>query len=75
MKPKNEGGWWGRQSTDNRNALLIAAAVLLAVFIFCFCTRYEMMSTGKGFAYMYDRITGQTWYYMADEYFPCKPGK
>jgi hypothetical protein len=62
--------WWEQQITYSGGAVLIAAVVLFAVFIACFCNRYHMVPGEKG-VYMYNGITGQTWYVWGNTYFPC----
>jgi hypothetical protein len=49
---------------DSANVLIIAGAILLAVIIFCFGTRYQIVGTGEkdiGVSFRLDRITGKTW--------------
>lgn len=47
---------------------LLALAVILAVIIYCFGTRYKMVGTGKGAGYIYNRITGACWLVYGDKY-------
>ena len=51
---------------EHLNAIIIAVAILLAVVIYCFGTRYRIVAAGAGEAsvssgYIVDRITGETW--------------
>ncbi len=50
--------------SETKNVLIVVAAILLAVVIYSFGTRYQMVATStpdKHYAYMYDRFTGKTW--------------
>jgi hypothetical protein len=47
--------------SETKKSLIIAATVLLAVVIFCFGTRFQMMAAAQSFIYIYDRITGRIW--------------
>jgi branched-subunit amino acid ABC-type transport system permease component len=46
---------------DLANVLIIAVAILLAVIIYCFSTRYQIKTTSgeQGNAYVLDRMTGK----------------
>lgn len=57
--------------SGTKNILIIAATVLLAVVIFCFGTRYQMVGAAAEHTndnYIYDRMTGRVWAVNADEY-------
>jgi hypothetical protein len=52
---------------ETTNTIILAVAILLAVVIYCFCTRYQIAGAGAGQAnwgqaYQVDRITGETWF-------------
>jgi hypothetical protein len=53
----------------------LSLAVILAVIIYCFCTRYQMVGGGgRGVGYMYNRITGACWFLAGKNYFRIEPG-
>jgi hypothetical protein len=57
--------------SETKNILIIAATVLLAVVIFCFGNRYQMVGAATNYIYcgfMCDRMTGRAWAVNGDEY-------
>jgi hypothetical protein len=55
--------------SEIKNILIFAGTVLLAVVIFCLCTRYQMLSTHDDMmVYMYDRITAKCWVHAGEGY-------
>jgi hypothetical protein len=51
---------------DLLNTLILAVAILLALVIYCYMTRYQIVGAGAGQnvygGYQVDRITGETWW-------------
>lgn len=53
-----------RKFLDSKNTLILVVAILLAVFIYCLGTRFQMVSIAKGesqIVYMYNRFSGKIW--------------
>jgi hypothetical protein len=47
---------------DHLNSIILAVGILLAVVIYCFGTRYQIVgSETHGMGLQVDRITGETW--------------
>jgi hypothetical protein len=64
---------------ERLNAIIIAAAILLAVVIYCFWTRYQVLRATRlpdsGLVTVeYDRMTGEAWclVYFEEEKLPVK---
>jgi hypothetical protein len=57
---------------DERTAVILALSLLVAVIIYCLGTRYRFVSVNQR-GYMYDRITGKSWHYLNNNYFPVMP--
>jgi hypothetical protein len=50
------------------NTLILAVAILLAVTIYCFGTRYQIVGTGThGMGLQVDRMTGETWWLLLEK--------
>jgi hypothetical protein len=54
-----------------------AVVILLAVIIYCFGTRYQMVPQAMsgdnvGMAYMFDRMSGKGWAMMDNKYVPIE---
>ena len=50
---------------EHLNTLILAVAIILAVVIYCFGTRYQIAGGGEMGAYEVDRISGETWWLHA----------
>ena len=48
---------------EHLNAIILAVAFLLAVVIYCYSNRYQIVGGGEMAAYEVDRITGETWWH------------
>jgi hypothetical protein len=52
---------------NTKAALILSLALIISTMLYCFGTRYQMvMDQGESRvnAYMYDRITGKSWWYL-----------
>jgi hypothetical protein len=52
---------------ERLNAIIIAGAILLAVVVYCFGTRYQVAG-GAGGTYQVNRITGESWWLRGRAY-------
>ena len=49
---------------DRLNTIILSVAILIAIVIYCFCTRYQIVASGGGDlirGFQVDRMTGETW--------------
>jgi hypothetical protein len=61
--------------TGLRNVLILAGAILLAVVLYCYGTRYQIVPLNSNYghnAYVINRITGESWFYHGYECLPIK---
>ena len=56
------------QTKETKVALILSITLLVSTFVYCFCTRYQMVGVSQGVAYMYNRITGTSWFCRPDTY-------
>jgi len=54
---------------NTKAALILSLALIISTMLYCFGTRYQMVM-GKDYAYMYDRITGKSWWHFQYTYNP-----
>jgi hypothetical protein len=62
--------------SEMSKAWLTAVVILLALILYCFGTRYQMVPTGfYGKAYLVNRVTGEVWIYEENKYLPTEPAR
>jgi hypothetical protein len=66
LELENEGNGG---SMNTKAALILSLALIFSTILYCFGTRYQM-ATVEDNAYMYDRITGKSWWYVDRRYNP-----
>lgn len=50
---------------NTKIALILSCALILSTVLYCLGNRYHMVGVNE-MAYMYDRITGKSWFHVAD---------